>query len=175
MMDIRLTKKELAEISGYTYRWLHNIDKGLPKEEKLFVAGEDGKYDLATFVQRWAAYHASGRSAADGKLTLEEAKTMHEQVKMQKSQMEVARLRGELVDINEVRRLWVGVAKTVSQNLMRLPGALAQQVTGLTDQEIVSGILEKEIREALTEISKTPVPNGEEPGTEDELEDEQEE
>lgn len=45
-----LTKKQLAEASGYSYRRLHDIDMELPEKEKLFVKSEGGKYDLALFV-----------------------------------------------------------------------------------------------------------------------------
>lgn len=55
-MEKEATKKELAQIAGYTYRRLYDIDLSLPQEKKLFVKGDGGKYDLAVFVQRWVNY-----------------------------------------------------------------------------------------------------------------------
>ena len=38
-----MTKKELAEVAGYSYRRLHDINPELPKDKKLFVKCEGGK------------------------------------------------------------------------------------------------------------------------------------
>ena len=91
-------------------------------------------------------------------MDLDEAKAIHEQVKIEKTRIEVARLQGELVDVNEVRRLWGTVAKTVSQNLLRLPGLLAEQVTGIKAKGAVEEIIDREIRKALEETADTPLP-----------------
>lgn len=155
-MAAAMTKKELATVAGYTYRRLHDIDAGLPKERKLFVKAEDGGYDLALFVQRWVKYNVDHGTSEE--VSLEEAKAIHEQVKIEKTQLEVARMRGELVDVNDVRRLWGNVASTVVQNLMRLPGKIGQQVFMLNNRELVNGIIEKEIRDCLTAIAETPLP-----------------
>ena len=162
-MGISLTKKELATVAGYTYRRLYDIDAGLPKEKKLFIKGEGGKYDLALFVQRWVEYNVS-REATGDDISLEEAKAIHEQVKIEKTQLEVAKMRGELVDVNEVRRLWGSIANTVVQNLMRLPSKVGQQVYMVDNIELVNGIIEKEIRDCLTCIADTPLPGESEQG-----------
>ena len=63
-MGYPMTKKELATVAGYSYRQLYNIDRDLPEGRKLFVKSEEGKYDLAIFVQKWVAYNIS-REASD--------------------------------------------------------------------------------------------------------------
>lgn len=156
-MEITLTRKELATLAGYSYRRLYDIDKELPKGKKLFEKCEDGKYDLAIFVQRWVDYSVNKKETDD--ISLEEAKTLHERVKIEKSQLEVAKMRGELVDVNEVRQLWGTVANTVVQNMIRLPGKIAQQVYMLDNMELVMGIIEKEIRAVLETIADTPLPD----------------
>lgn len=45
----------------------------------------------------------------------------HEVVKTQKTELEVARMRGQLIDVTDVRRLWGDIANTVMQNLIHLP------------------------------------------------------
>ena len=155
-MEKTLTKKELAAVAGYTYRRLHEIDKDLPEKKKLFVEAEDGKFDLCTFVQRWVEYNVEKECGTE--MALEDAKAIHEQVKIQKTQLEVAKLRGELVDVNDVRRLWAIVANTVVQNMLRLPSRIAQQVLGIENAEVISGVIEKEIRLALEAVADTPIP-----------------
>lgn len=155
-MAITLTKKELATIAGYTYRRLHDIDKGLPENGKLFVEGEGGKYDLALFVQRWVQYNVSNETTGDQ--TLDEVKARHEVVKTRKTELEVARLEGKLVDVQEIRRLWGGVANTVMQNMIRLPSKVAPRLVMMKDVEMISQIIDVEIRDVLTQIADTPLP-----------------
>lgn len=157
-MGVTLTKKELATVAGYTYRRLHDIDAGLPGNKKLFVKSEDGKYDLALFVQRWVDYNVSQENDG-GEMSLEVAKAIHEQVKIEKTRLEVAKMQGELVDVNEVRRLWGTVARTVVQNMTRLPNKIAQQVYMVENMELVIGIIDKEIRDCLIDIAETPLPS----------------
>lgn len=155
-MGIYLTKKELATIAGYTYRRLHDIDMGLPDDGKLFVKGEGGKYDLALFVQRWVQYNVDNETGDDQ--TLDEVKAKHEIVKTRKTELEVARLEGKLVDVYEIRRLWGGVANTVMQNMLRLPSKVSPRLVMMKDVEMIASIIDGEIRDTLMQISETPLP-----------------
>ncbi len=155
-MAVECTKKELASIAGYSYRRLHDIDTGLPANGKLFVKGEGGKYDLAIFVQRWVKYNVDTETADDA--TLDEVKAIHERVKTRKTELEVQHLEGKLVDVQEVRRLWMTVANTAMQNLLRLPSKIAPQITMMDNIEIIASIIDAEVRETLTNIADTPLP-----------------
>lgn len=157
MSDIFMTKKELATVAGYTYRRLHDIDMGLPEGSKLFIKGEGGKYDLALFVQRWVQYNIDNQS--DSEQSLDDAKTKHEIIKTRKTELEVARLEGSLVDVGEVRRLWSSVAATVMQNLLRLSSKVAPRLLMIGNADLIAGILDEEIRMVLEEISETPLPD----------------
>ncbi len=156
MSGIFLTKKELATIAGYTYRRLHDIDMSLPEGGKLFVKGEGGKYDLALFVQRWVQYNVDNESEAEH--SLDDAKTRHEIIKTRKTELEVSRLEGRLVDVHEIRRLWGGVASTVMQNMIRLPSKVAPRLVMVGNVDLISGILDEEIRLVLEGIAETPLP-----------------
>ena len=156
-MEKALTKKELASIAGYTYRRLYDIDMSLSEAEKLFVKTDNGKYDLALFVQRWVAYNVD-KDTNTGDMTLDEVRAIHEQVKTQKTELEVARMRGELVDVQEVRRLWGNVANNVMRNMMRLPTKIAPRVLMMDNVEVIAGIVETEIRTVLNGIADTPLP-----------------
>lgn len=156
MSGIYLTKKELATVAGYTYRRLYDIDMGLPEEDKLFVKGEGGKYDLALFVQRWVRYNVNNESESEQ--SLDDAKTKHEIIKTRKTELEVAKLEGSLVDVYEIRRLWGSVASTVMQNMIRLPSKVAPRLVMVGNVDLISGILDEEIRMVLNEIADTPLP-----------------
>lgn len=155
-MGLECTKKELASIAGYTYRRLHDIDTALPPNGKLFVKGEGGKYDLALFVQRWVKYNVDSETADDA--SLDEVKAIHERVKTRKTELEVAHLEGKLVDVFEVRKLWATVANTVMQNMLRLPSKIAPQVTMMGNIDVITGIIDAEVRSTLEHIADTPLP-----------------
>ena len=166
---MEMTKKELASVAGYTYRRLYDIDAGLPENGKLFVKGKDGKYDLALFVQRWVKYNIDHETAEDA--SLDEVKAIHERVKTRKTELEVAQMEGRLVDVQDVKKLWAGVANTVMQNMLHIATKVAPTLTMLSNVEMITDIIDTEIREALTNIAETPLP--EEARTEeDETEDE---
>lgn len=156
-MAVFLTMKELANAAGYTYQQLHNIDRDLPEEQKLFVKGESGnKCDLSFFVQRWVEYNvrkAKNSAAKD----LDAIKAEHEEVKMQKTLLEVQRMNGELVDAEEVKQAWGGIVHTTMQALTNLPRKIAPAVVMMENVEAISAIIEKEITGALTALSQTKV------------------
>lgn len=155
-----MSRKELAELTGLTYRQVFNINKKLSEEDDgkaLFVQGEDGKKcDLAVFVQRWVNYNAEKASAACE--DLDAVKAQHETVKMRKTQLEVERMEGALVDVQEVRRLWGDIANTVMQGMLHLPSTLSPMVRGLENIEVITNVIDTEIRKTLELLSETPLP-----------------
>jgi phage terminase Nu1 subunit (DNA packaging protein) len=153
-----MTKKELATIAGYTYRRLYDIDRDLPEGKKLFVAGEDGKYDLAIFVQKWVEYNVANE-VSDDLYDLDAVKAKHEVIKAEKTQLEVDKMRGQLVDVQDVRRLWGDIANTVMQNLIHLPSKIAPMVLMMDNTELIASIISEEIRKILNEIADTPLPD----------------
>lgn len=151
-----MTKKELASIAGYTYRRLYDIDRDLPADKKLFVESEGGKYDLALFVQRWVEYNISANS--DAPEDLDVVKARHEEIKLQKTSLEVEQMRGQLIDVQDVRKLWGDIANTIMQAFIHLPSTLAPMVQGLNSVEIINGIIDAEIRRILNGLAETPLP-----------------
>ena len=157
-MGVSMTKKELATVAGYTYRRLYDIDRDLPEGKKLFVKGEGDKYDLAIFVQKWVEYNVNAQVPDDIE-DLDIVKAKHEIVKTQKTELEVAKMRGQLIDVQDVRRLWGDIANTVMQNLIHLPSKLAPMLQMMDSVEVISSIIDEEIRKILNEIAETPLPD----------------
>lgn len=169
---MEMTKKELATIAGYTYRRIYDIDRDLPPEKKLFVAGEGGKYDLAIFVQRWVEYNVQ-RDTEDIE-DLDAVKARHEAVKIEKTELEVAKMRGQLIAIQDVMRLWGDVANTVMQNMIHLASKVAPMVRMMDNVEQIANVIDTEVRKTLTDISTTPLPDYAAAETEDSEEDSEE-
>lgn len=156
-MSVEMTKKELASIAGYTYRRLYDIDRDLPPDKKLFVAGEGGKYDLAIFVQRWVDYNVHNETEDIEDLDI--VKARHEAVKIEKTELEVARMRGQLIDVQDVKRLWGDIANTVMQNMIHLASKIAPMLRMMDNTEVIANLIDTEVRKTLTDIADTPLPS----------------
>ena len=178
-MTTTMTKKELATVAGYTYRRLYDIDQSLPPDGKLFVPCDDGKYNLILFVQRWVKYNVNRETeeAAD----LDMVKARHEVVKTRKTELEVARMEGNLVDVQDVRKLWGDLANMIMQGLIHIPSKVGPLLLMMDNVEKIAGIIDEAIREVLNTLAEAPVPDyaaeadaQNEAGDEDEDEDEDE-
>lgn len=167
-MGWALTKKELATVAGYSYRRLHDIDMEQPKDKKLFVksAENPNKYDLATFVQRWCAYNKD--TVEEESEALSVVKAQHERVKKEKTEIEVARMKGEYVEIHEVQRLWGNLATIVRSRFVNLARKVAPSLVMIDNPERIEEIIDRDVRDALTMIANTPLPGEENYQTPDE-------
>lgn len=156
-MAVALMQKELAELVGRTDRQIRNIDRDQEPERKLLVKAEGGKYDAAVFVQRWVALQIE--KITEGMENLDAVKARHEIVKTEKTTLEVAKMRGELIDVHDIRKAWGDVANTVMQAMIHLPSTLAPMVQGLDNVEVIGSIIDAEIRRVLNRIAETPLPS----------------
>ncbi len=163
---MELSKKDLSELTGLTFRRLFDIDAGLPPEKKLFVKGESGKkYDLALFLQRWVDYNVDRATA--GIDDLDSVKARHEKVKIEKTELEVKRLRGDLIKRKDVMKLWGDVVSAVQKNLLGIPNDIAPTLIMIRSSEMIAERIDTAIRDALSAISETPIPTYATESTED--------
>ncbi|MBR3743188.1 MAG: hypothetical protein IKN04_22495 [Clostridia bacterium] len=166
-MGVFLMQKELAELVGKTDRQIRNIDREQDDNRKLLVKGEGGKFDAAVFVQRWVTLQIE--KLTEGMEDLDAVKARHEIVKTEKTTLEVQRMRGELIDVHDIRKAWGDVANTVMQGMIHLPSTIAPMVQGLDNVEVIGSIIDAEIRRVLNNIAATPLPSyaADEPTTEE--------
>ena len=166
-MGFALTKKELASVAGYTYRRLHDIDMDLPANKKLFVQSEADakKYDLAIFVQRWVAYNKDTAEEENEELSV--VKAQHERVKKEKTEIEVARMKGEFVELAEVQRLWGNLATIVRTRFVNLARKVAPSLVMMDDPEKIEEVIDRDVRDALSLIANTPLPGENSPEADD--------
>ena len=156
-----MTKKELATLAGYSYRRLHDIDTEQPRDKKLFVRSEadDKKYDPAIFVQRWVSYNKSTTEQENEELSV--VKAQHERVKKEKTEIEVARMKGEYVEVVEVHRMWSNIATIVRGRFVNLARKLAPALVMIESPDKIEELIDRDVRDALNMIAKTPLPGEE--------------
>ena len=163
-MDIALTKRELSNLAGYSYQRMHTLDRNAEKDQKLFVESEDtpGKYSLSMFIQRWAEYKErnAGEKKQGGGIDEQLAviKAQHEKVKKEKTEIEVARMRGDVVEIERVARMWSDIVTIVRGRFVNMPRKLAPSLVAMEDPDEIEEKIEREVRDALEIIAKTPLP-----------------
>jgi len=155
-MSVNLTQKELAELVGRTDRQIRNINAPLPPEEKLLVKGEGGKFNAALFVQRWIEMQI--KKITEGMEDLDAVKARHEIVKTEKTQLEVAKMRRELLDYRDVQKAWGDIANSVMNAMLNIPAQVAPVIRGMESVEMIGQIIDGEIRRALEAIAETPLP-----------------
>ena len=172
-MSVYLMQKELAELVGKTDRQIRNIDKDQEDGKKLLVKVDGGKFDAAVFVQRWVSLQVD--KITEGMEDLDAVKARHEIVKTEKTTLEVQRMRGELIDVHDIRKAWGDVANTVMQGMIHLPSTIAPMVQGLDNVEVIGSIIDAEIRRVLNAIAATPLPSYAAMDTTEESEEESEE
>ena len=158
---MKMTKRDLAALTGYTYRRLLDIDAALPDDKKFFVPVEDGKQgcDAATFVQRWVAFNVDRAKAKAEVGNLDEIRANHEKVKTKKTQLEVDRLSGQLISVADVKKLWGDIISTVTQNLIYLPSKVSPMLLMMDNTEQIAAVIDIEVRSVLETIAETPLPD----------------
>jgi hypothetical protein len=88
---------------------------------------------------------------------LDSVRAAHETVKMKKTELQVMQMEGELIDVGDVRKMWGDIANSVMRRMIELPGIIAGEAEGATEEEIKE-MCDREIRKALEDISETPLP-----------------
>ena len=146
--------KELAALVGITDRRLRQINEALPPEKKLIVREEgEKKADLALFVRRWTDYKVS-IAKRSGEISLEEAKTEHELLKIQKTDIELKRMQAEVVPVIDVVTLAQEIVAGTKNNLLHIPSTLSPILAKVDDAEEIEEIMSDAIREALEDLSR---------------------
>lgn len=91
-----------------------------------------------------------------GKTTLTEARTRREIALAKKAELEVARIRGELVPRAEAEAAYMEVIAALKANLEAIPQRVAPALVGLKDMRAIQGIVRREIETAMRGLSDDP-------------------
>lgn len=152
-----MTQKDMAALVGYSQRRLQQINDELAENHKLFIKNESGKYDLTTFIRRWVAYNVSLERDC-GEFDLDRVRAEHEEIKKQKTQMQVDQMRGDLLCASDVRALWAEIAVSFRNRLMQLGTSVAQQLVMLKDPREIRAIIDREVRSDLEMLAECKLP-----------------
>ena len=83
----------------------------------------------------------------------EAVKLQHEQFKARKTELQVLQMEGKLHYEEDVKSLWNSSVIAVKSRLTAIGVKVAPQLKGETDEAIIKELIDREVRDALKEIS----------------------
>lgn len=126
-------------------------------EENIIIKVARGKYDLPTSVRNYIKYlkmnDAIKGMANDDELDLNTEKAKHEIVKREIAELKYAEMLGQLHDGEDVERVMNDMLTRFKSKILSLPSKLAPVLVSRDDVNVVKSFIERDILEALEELS----------------------
>ena len=136
---------ELARIFGVSRKWIYQLEqKGMPRAGRLF--------EVAHCVQ-WYLAELKGIDSDIEPEDLTKARLALYNAQSEKTRLETARLRGELVSLEEAKAVLFEVASVVATQHDGLAARLAGLVVGESDVKRIQTLLFNEFRELRGSIA----------------------
>lgn len=145
-----ITTKNLADVLDVTPRTVSN----LTQQEVLRRVGH-GKYLLGPSIQSYVSYIRHQFEDEDGnQIDYEFEKALHEKVKREKTELQLAAMRGKMHREEDVAAVLNDMVAAFRAKMLGLPSKLAPQLVGAADLAIMTELLTQEVHEALSELSE---------------------
>lgn len=93
---------------------------------------------------------------AEPRISYEEARRRRELAEASIAEMKQAELAGDLIRTDAVRAAWASKITSTRDALLQIPARLAPQLAAESDLVAVTGLLEMEIRQVLSDLSTPP-------------------
>jgi hypothetical protein len=169
----RITKNQAATLTGTSISTItraisaHGIlqdeDGLLPAREILnvilaksaFANGYDDDDDLDEEDEDEDA--GQQPSANSLELTIHDYKREIERIKLEKAQMELDILKGKYIDVEQLKKEWGEVLRSMRARFLALPNRFAQAFTGTEKPEDVRYRLAQDIEQVLNEIARLEI------------------
>lgn len=151
-MDVN--QKELAAILGVTDRRIRQL-----KNEFGLFASQNGsekqkRYKLEVCVPEYINYKLEAEAQGGTSLSKEKEQAEHEQIKKKISILKLRKLRRELHEASDVEDFLTDMLVHFKNRLLSVPQKVSPLVVGEDDVNIVLDIIEREVYQALEELSE---------------------
>lgn len=138
---------ELAAVVGKTKQWIGQLTR-----DGVLAQVARGKYNLAESVQAYIR-HVTG-TAEVGKISYNDEKAQHEQIKKEIAILELEEKRNNLHTTGDVLDAWGELVVSFRERLQGLPPRMATELSHMTDEKEIRLMMEAKINDALTELAK---------------------
>ena len=148
------TTAHLAEMYGVSERQIYNqMNNGTA------VKIGANKFDCVKSVQNYLskireADELRKQTPKEIEIETEVMKLEHERLKARKTELQVLEMEGKLHYEEDVKALWNNIVVAAKSKLIAIGVKLAPQLRGETDEGIIQEHIDREIYEALKEISE---------------------
>lgn len=143
LANLEIGTSEFAKLVGKTPQWIRQ----LTRDGVLTQCGR-GKYNMAENILAYIE-HVSGGKEEIGKPRYVDAKTEHEILKKEKTELQLQQLRGQLHSTEDVRLVMGDMILSAKSKLLTLPARIAGNLEGESTKTIEQ-TLRAEIEDALT-------------------------
>lgn len=152
-MDVN--QKELAAILGVSDRRIRQLKNefGLFSAENS-TSGSKKRYKLEKCVPEYINYKIEAEAQQGTTVSREKEQAEHEQIKKNISILKLRKLRGQLHEAEDVENFLTDMLIGFRNHLLSMPQKIAPLIIGEDDIKNVIKIIEKEITEALAELSE---------------------
>jgi len=149
--DLIVTTDVMAGILGFTRQRVNQLAKEGVLEKKA-----PGRFYLMHNIKKYIEFIRLGSTEDedDAATYYWEEKGIHERAKREISELKLAVLKNRLHDAADIEMVITGMLVTFRSRMLGMPAKLAPLLIGQTNQAEVQTILDKEVREALTELSE---------------------
>lgn len=145
-----VNQKELAQCLGITSRRVRAL-----KEEGLFQTQQNGRgYLLESCVREYLDYKINAELGRSASISKEKVQAEHEEVKKQISLMRLRKLRQELHEAADVEYYLSDMLVRFKNRLLALPSKMAMEISGEKDLNRIIQIIQKDLLDALEELSE---------------------
>lgn len=146
MSNLYTDQKTLAKILKISDRRVRQL-----KKDGILIEDETGGlYYIPDCVQRYYEYKLKPASSID----FENEKALHEKAKRERAEMLNAKLRNELHSAKDIEMVLTNMLVTFRNKMLSIPAKISPKLVRQRDVNVIYHELEKEIKEALTELSE---------------------
>ena len=111
-----------------------------------------GKVDFVK-VSKWLIEYYRGLAKGQGSLSLTDEKIRLTKISADREELLLKKEKGELINSIEAMRLWSRVCQGIRSKILSIPTELSPIVLGVRTIPEIKNIIEKFVREVLTEIA----------------------
>lgn len=149
---IIVNTETIAKMFGLTSRRVRQL-----VEEQVIDRVGHGRFNLVDTVNKYII-HLKLQASSNPSDIIEESydyeKWLHEKAKRQKAEIELAHIKGEMHKSEDVEKVLNHMVMAFRAKMLALPSKLALQLSTIDDVNKIEAILERDIHQALSELSE---------------------
>lgn len=138
----------LASCLGISQRMVRQL-----VEDNVIVRIRRGLYDLEHSIQGYINFKITQAKPKKKEMTLEEAKTEHELLKMRKTELTVKAMESKLYRAEDVEIFVTTMLSAVRNRMLAIPVKVSPEIAGIEDKAQIQKIVSREVKDALNEAS----------------------